>query len=153
IRRAANLDLGFACVGGRREMGTYIDALKAAGKDPARYSLVNSRVVYLADSEEQAWRDTSEALLYQAEHYARWLSAAAGTDPSRAMIRPDPDRLKRTSILGPPDYVRARISEIVNDTPMTELVMVTQLPGLDPAKAYRSLERFGTEVLPSLKVE
>jgi hypothetical protein len=28
------------------------------------------------------------------------------------------------------------------------LIVVTQLPGLDPAKALRSLERFGTEVMP-----
>ena len=43
IQRAARLDLSFACVGGRKEVGIYIDALKAAGKDPARYSIVNSR--------------------------------------------------------------------------------------------------------------
>ena len=80
IRRAAELDMGFACVGGRREIGIYLEALKAAGKDPARYSIVNSRVVYIADSEEQAWRDTRDALMYQAELYGKWLSAAAGTD-------------------------------------------------------------------------
>ena len=34
---------------------------------------------------------------------------------------------------------------------MTELIVVTQLPGLDPAKARRSLDRFGAEVLPRLK--
>ena len=34
IRRAAELDLSFACVGGRREIGIYLEALKAAGKDP-----------------------------------------------------------------------------------------------------------------------
>src|SRR5208337_1727468 len=79
IRRAAELDLSFACVGGRREIGIYLEALKAAGKDPARFSIVNSRVVYIADSEEQAWRDTRDALMYQAELYGKWLAAAAGT--------------------------------------------------------------------------
>jgi hypothetical protein len=34
---------------------------------------------------------------------------------------------------------------------MTELVVVMQLPGLDPAKARRSLDRFGAEVLPRLR--
>ena len=150
IRRAAKLDMGFACVGGRREIGIYLDALKAAGKDPARYTIVNSRVVYVANSEDQAWRDTRDALMYQAELYAKWLSAPPGADPSRALIRPDPDRLKRTSVLGPPDYVRARLGEIIDHTPMTELDMVMQLPGLDPAKAMHSLERFGREVFPGL---
>src|SRR5271156_1490029 len=79
IRRAAKLGLSFACVGGRREAGIYIDALKDAGRDPLQYSLVNSRVVYIAPSEEEAWRDVGDALMYQAEHYGKWLSAAAGT--------------------------------------------------------------------------
>jgi hypothetical protein len=26
--------------------------------------------------------------------------------------------------------------------------VIIQVPGLDPVKAYRSLERFGTEVMP-----
>jgi alkanesulfonate monooxygenase SsuD/methylene tetrahydromethanopterin reductase-like flavin-dependent oxidoreductase (luciferase family) len=152
IRRAAELDLGFACVGGRREIGIYLAALQAAGKEPARYNIVNSRVVYVADSEEQAWRETRDALMYQAELYGKWLSAAAGTtDQSKVLIRPDPDRLRRTSVLGTAPEVRARLEEIIATTPMTELIVVTQLPGLDPAKARRSLDRFGAEVLPRLE--
>jgi len=152
IRRAAALDLGFACVGGRREIGIYLEALKAAGKDAAHYSIVNSRVVYVADSEDDGWRDTREALMYQAELYGKWLSAAAGTtDQSKVLIRPDPDRLRRTSVLGTASQVAARLDEILATTPMTELIVVTQLPGLDPAKARRSLDRFGAEVLPRFK--
>jgi alkanesulfonate monooxygenase SsuD/methylene tetrahydromethanopterin reductase-like flavin-dependent oxidoreductase (luciferase family) len=152
IRRGAELDMSFACVGGRKEIGIYIEALKARGKDPSRYSIVNSRVVYVADSEEEAWRDTREPLMYQAELYGKWLSAAAGTtDQSKVLIRPDPDRLRRTSVLGTPDEVRIRLNEILETTPMTELIVVSQLPGLDPAKARRSLDRFGAEVLPGLK--
>jgi alkanesulfonate monooxygenase SsuD/methylene tetrahydromethanopterin reductase-like flavin-dependent oxidoreductase (luciferase family) len=152
IRRGAELDMSFACVGGRKEIGIYIEALKARGKDPSRYSIVNSRVVYVADSEEEAWRDTREPLMYQAELYGKWLSAAAGTtDQSKVLIRPDPERLRRTSVLGTPDEVRIRLNEIIETTPMTELIVVSQLPGLDPAKARRSLDRFGAEVLPGLK--
>ncbi len=152
IRRAAELDLSFACVGGRKEIGCYIEALKARGKDPARYSVVNSRVVYVADSEEQAWRDTQDALMYQAELYSKWLSAAAGTtDQSKVLIRPDLGRLRRTSVLGTAREVAAKLDGILKSTPMTELIVVTQLPGLDPAKARRSLDRFGAEVLPGLK--
>jgi alkanesulfonate monooxygenase SsuD/methylene tetrahydromethanopterin reductase-like flavin-dependent oxidoreductase (luciferase family) len=152
IRRAAELDLGFACVGGRREIGIYLEALKASGKDPARYSIVNSRVVYVADSEEHAWSDTRDALMYQAELYGKWLAAAAGTtDQSKVLIRPDSERLRRTSVLGTASEVAARLEQIIESTPMTELIVVTQLPGLDPAKARRSLDRFGADVLPRLK--
>ncbi len=152
IQRAARMGLSFACVAGRREVGIYTDALKAAGRDPASFSVVNSRVVYIASSEEEAWREVGDALMYQAEHYGRWLSAAAGTtDMSKVLIRPDPDRLKHTSILGPPDKVRARIAEVIESAPITDLITVTQLPGLDPSKARRSLERFGREVLPAFR--
>jgi alkanesulfonate monooxygenase SsuD/methylene tetrahydromethanopterin reductase-like flavin-dependent oxidoreductase (luciferase family) len=152
IRRGAAMDMSFACVGGRKEIGIYLDALKGLGKDPSRYSIVNSRVVYISDTEAEAWNDARGALMYQAELYGKWLGAAAGTnDPSKILIRPDPDRLRRTSILGPPGEVLKRIAEIVETTPLTELIVVTQLPGLDPAKAQRSLERFGRDVLPALK--
>ena len=76
IRRAAKLGLSFACVGGRKEMGIYTEALKQAGRNPADFSLVNSRVVYLAATAQEAWHEVGDALMYQAEHYGKWLSAA-----------------------------------------------------------------------------
>ena len=133
-------------------MGIYTEALKQAGRNPADFSLVNSRVVYIAATAQAAWQEVGDALMYQAEHYGRWLSAAAGTtDMSKVLIRPDPERLKHTSILGPPQEVRARITEVLESGPITDLITVAQLPGLDPARARRSLERFGREVLPAFK--
>jgi|YelNatPaOPRAMG01_1025707.scaffolds.fasta_scaffold03774_3 alkanesulfonate monooxygenase SsuD/methylene tetrahydromethanopterin reductase-like flavin-dependent oxidoreductase (luciferase family) len=153
IQRAARLDLSFACVGGRKEINIYLDALKAEGKDPARYSIVNSRVIYIADSEEEAWRDTRDSLMYQAELYGQWLKAAQALGGGRGevLIRPDPERLRSTSILGPAARVRERLAEILDTTPMTELIVVMQLPGLAPTKVRRSMERFATEVLPAIR--
>jgi alkanesulfonate monooxygenase SsuD/methylene tetrahydromethanopterin reductase-like flavin-dependent oxidoreductase (luciferase family) len=149
IRRGANLDLSFACNLGRREVEMYRSALRELGKDPANYSIVNNRVVYVADSEEQAWRDIEEAALYQAALYGKWLSAAAGGGESP--IRPDGDRIRRNAVLGAPAQVTERLKKIIEGTPMTELILATQLPGLEPKKALRSLERFATEVLPALR--
>jgi len=151
IERAARLDLGFACVGGRAQIAIYRDRLAALGKDPARFSVVNSRVLYIADTPEQAWREVGDGLLYQAELYGKWLSAAAKTPTTKVLIRPDPERLKRSSILGPVDLVRQRLNEVIDTTPLTELILVMQLPGVAPEKAYRSLQRFGSEVLPSFR--
>ncbi len=153
MQRAVKLDMSFAWVGGRREINIYRDMLKAEGKDPSKYSVVSNRALYIADSEEQAWNDTRDALMYQAELYGQWLSAAGSLAGSsrEPIIRPDPERLRRTSILGTPAEVTARLSEIIDTTPMTELIIVCQLPGLDPAKAHSSLERFGREVLPAIR--
>lgn len=151
IERAALLDLGFACVGGRKQIAIYRDRLATLGKNPDHFTVVGSRVVYLADTPEQAWREVGDGLLYQAELYGKWLSAAAKTAASKVLIRPEPERLKRTSILGPVGLVRDRLSEVIETTALTELILVMQLPGVAPEKAYHSLKRFGTEVLPSFR--
>jgi alkanesulfonate monooxygenase SsuD/methylene tetrahydromethanopterin reductase-like flavin-dependent oxidoreductase (luciferase family) len=151
IERAARLDLSFACVGGRREIGIYHEALKAQGKDPSRYSVVSSRVVHVADTEDKAWEEAGPAMMYQAELYAQWIAAGYGRDAKQSFIRPDPERLKRSGLLGPIDHVRRKLEGIIAETPMTEFIACCQLPGLDPASAYRSLETFGMEILPMIK--
>jgi alkanesulfonate monooxygenase SsuD/methylene tetrahydromethanopterin reductase-like flavin-dependent oxidoreductase (luciferase family) len=149
IRRGAKLGLSFACNLGRREVEMYREALREFGKDPANYSIVNNRIVYLADNEDRAWKDIEEPAMYQAALYARWLSAAApgGGSP----IRPDAARIHRNAVLGTPAQVTERLRKIIEQTPMTELIVATQLPGLPPSKALHSLQRFATEVLPRLR--
>ncbi len=149
IRRGAKLGLSFACNLGRREVEMYRAALVEFGRDPANFNIVNNRVVYVADSEAQAWKDIEQAALYQAALYGKWLSAAAGGGESP--IRPDGDRIRRNAVLGTPAQVADRLKQIIDATPMTELILATQLPRLAPAKAMRSLERFATEVLPQLR--
>jgi len=149
IRRGAKLGLSFACNLGRREVELYRETLRELGRDPANYSIVNNRVVYVADSEDQAWKDIEPAAMYQAALYGKWLSAAA--DGAESPIRPDADRIRRNAVLGTPAQVAERLAKIIDSTPMTELILATQLPGLEPRKALRSLERFTTEVLPTLR--
>jgi alkanesulfonate monooxygenase SsuD/methylene tetrahydromethanopterin reductase-like flavin-dependent oxidoreductase (luciferase family) len=148
IRRGAKLGLSFACNLGRREVEIYRDTLRELGRDPEKYNIVNNRVVYIADSEEQAWKEIEQAAMYQAALYGKWLSAAAegGTSP----IRSDAERIRRNAILGTPAQVAERLAKIFDSTPMTELILATQLPGLAPRRALRSLERFAMEVLPIL---
>ena len=64
IQRGAELGLGFACNLGRHQLEIYREAMRARGKDPAAYSLVNSRIVYVADNEQQAWADIEAAAMY-----------------------------------------------------------------------------------------
>lgn len=151
IQRAAAMGLSFATVGTGSSVRIYHDALRAGGKDPAQFSVVGSRNVYIADSAEAAWSDIEGPAMYWAENYGRWLSQHAGTDISKAPIRPEPERLKRTSVLGPPEEVRARLARVIEEDKLTDLIINMQLPGLDPAKGMRSLERFGAEVMPFLK--
>jgi len=149
IKRGAELDLSFACNLGQREVALYRDTLRQLGKDPAAYSIVNSRIVYVADTAEQAWAEIGPAALYQAALYAKWLSDATGGQ--QQWIQSVPDKVRRTCVLGSPEEVRQRLSEIIGSKQMTEMILSMQLPGLEPAKAMRSLERFTAEVLPALR--
>jgi alkanesulfonate monooxygenase SsuD/methylene tetrahydromethanopterin reductase-like flavin-dependent oxidoreductase (luciferase family) len=149
IKRAAKLDLGFACNLGSSEICKYHDALRELGKDPAAYSVVNTRQVYIADSEDQAWNEIAPGLMYQMELYAKWLDEG-GIDTA-GRYRPDAEALRKSAILGPPARVIEQLRELIAHTPATEIALSMQQPGLDPELALRSLKRFSGEVLPSLR--
>jgi alkanesulfonate monooxygenase SsuD/methylene tetrahydromethanopterin reductase-like flavin-dependent oxidoreductase (luciferase family) len=145
IQRGAELGLSFACNLGRHQVEIYRNELRRLGKDPAAFSIVNSRIVYITDSAEQAWADIEPAAMYQAALYGKWLSAA---NPGQRWIQPDANQLRHSSIIGPPEIVRQRIAEVIATSGATEIILITQLPGLAPEQAMRSLERFAGEVLP-----
>jgi alkanesulfonate monooxygenase SsuD/methylene tetrahydromethanopterin reductase-like flavin-dependent oxidoreductase (luciferase family) len=148
IERGARMGLSFACNLGRREVQLYRDTLQQSGKNPAEFSIVGNRIVYVADTFEQAWSDIEGPALYQAELYAKWLSAAASS--GQESFRADAERLKRGAIIGPPETVRQRLTELIQSGETTEIILAMQLPGLSPAKTMRSLERFAAEVLPHI---
>ncbi|HKV54113.1 MAG TPA: LLM class flavin-dependent oxidoreductase [Candidatus Binataceae bacterium] len=149
IERGARMGLSFACNLGRREVQLYRETLVKCGKDPAAFSIVGNRLVYVADSFEQAWADIEGPAIYQAALYAKWLSAAAS--PDQKWFLPDPERLKQGAVIGSPENVRQRLAELFDAGETTEIILAMQLPGLAPAKTMRSLERFASEVLPRLR--
>ncbi|HZP44701.1 MAG TPA: LLM class flavin-dependent oxidoreductase [Candidatus Binataceae bacterium] len=148
IRRGARLDMGFACNLGAREIRIFHEALRELNKDPSDYSVVASRTVFVADSEEEAWRTIEPYLMYQMRLYGEWLAAGQITT---GHFKPDREALRRGAIIGPPATVAARLGEFIANSAATEVVITSQLPGLEPAKAMRSLQRFTTEVLPALR--
>jgi alkanesulfonate monooxygenase SsuD/methylene tetrahydromethanopterin reductase-like flavin-dependent oxidoreductase (luciferase family) len=149
IQRGAELGLSFACNLGLHEVELYRNTLRNLGKDPAKFNIVRSATVQIADSADQAWADVEQPLMYQAGLYGKWL--AEGMKGDQEWILPDPVRLRRNSVLGTPAEVAEQLSRMIERTPMTELILNMQLPGLAPAKAMRSLERFVEEVLPALR--
>jgi alkanesulfonate monooxygenase SsuD/methylene tetrahydromethanopterin reductase-like flavin-dependent oxidoreductase (luciferase family) len=148
IKRAAKLDLGFACNLGTSEVRKSHQALRELGKDPTAYNVVNTRQVYVADSEDQAWNEIAPGLMYQMELYGKWLDEG-GIDTA-GRYRPDAEALRKSSILGPPAPVIEQLRDLIEHTPATEIALGMQQPGLDPELAMRSLKRFSTEVLPVL---
>ncbi len=114
IKRSATLDLGFACNLGSGEIRKYHEALRKLGKDPAEYSVVNTRQVYVADSEDQAWDEIGPGLMYQMELYGKWLDEG-GIDTA-GRYRPDAGALRRSAILGPPRRVIEQLEALSSDS-------------------------------------
>ncbi|MGH7934807.1 MAG: LLM class flavin-dependent oxidoreductase [Candidatus Binataceae bacterium] len=149
IERGARMDLSFACNLGNREVTLYRDTLRQLGKNPDAYNIVNNRIVYVADDADEAWRDIEPGAVYQAALYAKWLADATGGQ--QRWITPEPDKIRPICVIGSPREVTQRLTEIIASNQMTEMIVSMQMPGLEPAKAMRSLERFTAEVLPALR--
>jgi hypothetical protein len=81
--------------------------------------------------------------------YGKWLSE--GEITTGAHFNPNLEGLRKSAVLGPPDRVIEQLKNVIAKTPMTEIVLSMQLPGLDPKLAMRSLKQFAKDVLPSLR--
>jgi len=57
----------------------------------------------------------------------------------------------RAAMIGTPDQVAQKLERFRQNFLCTHFIMSTQLPGLDPKKATRSLELFAKEVMPSFR--
>jgi alkanesulfonate monooxygenase SsuD/methylene tetrahydromethanopterin reductase-like flavin-dependent oxidoreductase (luciferase family) len=57
----------------------------------------------------------------------------------------------RSAMIGTPGQVAARLRKFTANYNCTHFVMVTQLPGMPPRDANRSLELFAREVLPQFR--
>ena len=67
-----------------------------------------------------------------------------------------PDELRGSTfgqavMIGTPDQVAKKMENFCDEYQCTHFIMSTQLPGLDPKKATRSLELFAREVLPQFR--
>jgi hypothetical protein len=81
--------------------------------------------------------------------YGEWL--AEGQINTSGQYRPDAESLRKNAVLGPPERVAELLKKVIASTPMTELSLMMQFPGLDPNRTMKSVRRFTEEVLPSLR--
>jgi alkanesulfonate monooxygenase SsuD/methylene tetrahydromethanopterin reductase-like flavin-dependent oxidoreductase (luciferase family) len=157
IRRAARLGCHLMGTLGPDPAPLYVEALKDEGRDPADFSIAQLRTVYVADTEDRAWEEAGPYLQQMINFYAPILSQAADV-PGDAEFRSF-DQLKdlrdsefgRSVMIGTPDQVSERLRQFTADFNCTHLAMATQLPGLDPGAANRSIELFAREVMPEFQ--
>jgi len=135
----------------------YVDELKKCGRDPADFHIAQLRMVYVAETEDQAWEDAQAHIHTMMEFYKEILSEAKDA-PGDEQVWPfkSPDEIRhsafgRAVMIGTPDQVARKLEQFCKEFRCTHFIMGTQLPGLDPKKATRSFELFAREVMPSFR--
>jgi alkanesulfonate monooxygenase SsuD/methylene tetrahydromethanopterin reductase-like flavin-dependent oxidoreductase (luciferase family) len=156
-RRVARLGCNLLATIGPDPAPWYVDELHKAGRNPDDFVIAQLRMVYVAESEDQAWEDTQNHIFSMMEFYGAIL-AEANDAPGDTEVFPfkTPSELRHSrfadaAMIGTPAQVAAKLEQFRKDFRCTHLIMATQLPGLDPKKSTRSLELFAREIMPRFR--
>lgn len=128
-------------------------ASEAAGREFALGEGIGLvRDVYVADTMEQARRDFEESLLTTYQWVTHWRGLGNLMEEGEELT--DGHRLSfdflhpRNLLVGTPEYVAEKIHELRTELNLEHLLLWTTHPGLEHAKAMRSLELFTEKVMP-----
>jgi len=156
-RRAAQVGWNLMATLGPDPAPWYLAALAEHGRDPSAFSIAQLRMVYVAETEDQAWADTEQHIFEMMRYYGEILAEAndaPGDDRMWTIERAEDIRhsgFGKAVMIGTPDQVGRKLEQFRRDYRCTHFVMGTQLPGMEPAKATRSLELFAKELMPSFR--
>lgn len=157
ITRAAEMGFHLMATIGPDPAPLYLETLANSGRDPNAFKIAQLRMVYCAETEDQAWEESQDHLFHMLEFYQDILSEAAdaeGDDAPLPVTKPEDMRhsvLAEHFMIGTPDQVIAKIEKFQTEYQCTDFIMNTQFPGLDPAKGTRAMELFATKVMPHFR--
>ncbi len=157
IKSAAELGYHLMATIGPDPAPLYLDTLRASGRDPDAFNIAQLRMVYCAETEDQAWNECQDHLFHMLEFYQDILSEAndaEGDDRPLPVQKPADMRhsvLADHFMIGTPDQVATKLERFIGEFRCTDFIMGTQFPGLDPAKGTRALEMFAKEVMPRFR--
>jgi alkanesulfonate monooxygenase SsuD/methylene tetrahydromethanopterin reductase-like flavin-dependent oxidoreductase (luciferase family) len=134
-----------------------MDELTKNGQNPDDFSLAQLRLVYVAETEDRAWEDCQDHLFNMMEFYGEILAEANDAPgdkdvfPFKSSGELRDSAFGRAVMIGTPDQVAQKLEQFQKSFRCTHFIMSTQLPGLDPRKATRSLELFAQQVMPAFR--
>jgi alkanesulfonate monooxygenase SsuD/methylene tetrahydromethanopterin reductase-like flavin-dependent oxidoreductase (luciferase family) len=157
IKNAARLGYHLMCTIGPDPAPLYRQTLEEEGRNPDDFNIAQLRMVYCAETEDQAWEDVQDHLFHMLDFYQDILSEAndaEGDDRalpfnSAAGIRHSP--FAAASMIGTPDQVAEKMETFCQEYQCTHFIMNSQFPGQDPVKTNRSMELFAKEVMPAFR--
>ena len=126
-----------------------------AGGDAARMPFAIQRYVFVTDSREDALKAADGA------RYVRRIAMAmrnkygelegAFLKETPAADEPDLEEIARRLPIGDADTVAERLARDINALAPSHISLFMAIPGLSQAQILKSMERFGTEVIPRLE--
>lgn len=144
----------------------YRQALRDGGHDPATKDIAALRMIYVAESNEQARRDFAEPVVWYYHTIARYV-APPPDQPAVPTYETYPrtrdfaaslavetfDSLVEAGavIAGDPDYCIERIEQLEQTWGFTKLLCWTRLGGMDHDKVLKSMNLMEKHVIPHFK--
>ena len=157
ITRAAEMGANLMATLGPDPAPLYLETLRAHGRDPSQFKIAQLRMVYCADSEDQAWEEAQHHLWHVFDYYREVLATSNDVEGDAAPwpitraeeLRNSP--LAADLFIGTPQQVAAKLDTFCQNYRCTDFIMSTHFAGIDPKKSTRSLELFAKKVMPAFK--
>lgn len=164
IDRAARYGCHLAGAGDADVITAYENCLRKYNRDPAQYAKGTLRMVHLADTREQAWRNASVHIHEILSTYNRKLAEAGVPAPPGGFFGVDPlpsaanlsaaENLHfygAPMIVGTPDDAINELKRSAATAPVTHQIMWMQIGGLERQFTEHSMRLFAEKVMPQFR--
>jgi probable F420-dependent oxidoreductase len=153
LRRAARYGDGFSVPGANRDVyDRYLAELKKEKRPTDNIRFASGFwCLIVSNDPEKTFAEAADHVIYQANNYSQWLSAA-GLNPLSDYLR-DREQLRQSGLLQvvDPDAAISMIRDFINNVPITHFYSWTLPPGLPSRWAQTHLELFATKVIPAFR--
>ncbi len=153
LRRAARYGDGFTVPGATRDVyDHYVAELKKQNRPTENIRFASAVWCLIVSKDpEKTFSEAADHIIYQANNYSKWLSAA-GLNPLSEHLQ-DHEQLRKSGLLQvvAPDAAVEMIRTFANNVPITHFYSWTLPPGLPPRWAQTHLELFASEVIPAFR--
>jgi alkanesulfonate monooxygenase SsuD/methylene tetrahydromethanopterin reductase-like flavin-dependent oxidoreductase (luciferase family) len=162
IERVARM--GFDFLNGNLAEGAnvYDEALRVNGRDPQDYEIAAMKVIYVAQTREQAWEIAARPIHHLTSSYLEWMTGS-NEDPDAGHDQrtiPAVDEIIRAqsfdffgeqAIVGTPADAIELIEDYRSRGRLTQLVCALALPGMPPHHIKAGMELLAREVIPHFR--
>jgi len=153
LRRAVRYGDGFTVPEANRDVyDRYVAELKKENRliDDIRFAS-GFWCLIVSNDPEKTFAEAADHIIYQANNYSAWLSAA-GLQPLSVYLR-DREQLRQSGLLKvvEPETAITMIRDFINNVPLTHYYSWTLPPGLPPRWAQPHLELFASKVIPAFR--